>query len=132
MSSAAEAELGALYINAREVVYIRQMLHKMGHAQPRTPTQTDNSTAEGVINAKIQPKRTKAMDMRFHWLRDRGVSQKQFRFFWRPGPSNKMADYYTKLHAGAHHANMRPEILTPLKILLDLRMRKKKAQSLPQ
>jgi hypothetical protein len=46
----------------------------MGHKQPPTPLQTDNSTADGVINGKIQPKRTKAMDMRFHWLRDRPMN----------------------------------------------------------
>ena len=34
MSSAAESELGALYINAREaVLYIRQILEAMGHEQ---------------------------------------------------------------------------------------------------
>jgi hypothetical protein len=31
----------------------------MGHPQGKTPTQTDNSTAHGVINGKIQPKQTK-------------------------------------------------------------------------
>jgi hypothetical protein len=56
MSSAAEAELGALYINAKEAVYIRQILTKMGHPQPKTPIKTNNSTAKGVINSKIQPK----------------------------------------------------------------------------
>jgi hypothetical protein len=70
MSSAAEAELGALYLNAKEAIYLRQILHEMRHTQLRTPICTDNTTAEGVINNKIQPKRTKAMDMRFHWLRD--------------------------------------------------------------
>jgi hypothetical protein len=70
MSSAAEAELGALYINAKEAVYLQQILMEMGHLQPKMPIQTDNTTAEGVINNKIQPKHTKAMDMRFHWLRD--------------------------------------------------------------
>jgi hypothetical protein len=45
MSSAAEAELGALYINACEAVSMRQLLNEMGHEQPRTPIQTDNSTA---------------------------------------------------------------------------------------
>jgi hypothetical protein len=47
--------------------YIRRMLQEMGHEQPCTPIQMDNSTAEGVINNKIQPKCTKAMDMRFYW-----------------------------------------------------------------
>ena len=56
----------------------------MGYPQPKTPIQTDNSMAEGVINNKIQPKRTKAMDMHFHWLQDR-EAQGQFRIYWRPG-----------------------------------------------
>ena len=66
MSSAIEAELAALYITAREAVYIRIILEEMGHQQPPTPLQTDNAMAEGVVNGKIQSKRTKAMDMRFH------------------------------------------------------------------
>ena len=96
MSSAAEAELGALFLNAKEAVYLRQILTELGHPQPRTPIQTDNSTAESVINNKIQPKRTKAMDMRFHWLRD-CEAQGQFRIYWRLGKTN-LADYFTKHH----------------------------------
>ena len=110
MSSAAEAELGALYINAKEAVYLRQLLLELGHPQPPTPIQTDNTTAEGVINNTIQPKRTKAMDMRFHWLRDRETIS-QFRIFWRPGGAN-LADYWTKHHPPAHHSKMRSEFLT--------------------
>jgi hypothetical protein len=52
---------------AREAVYIRIVLKEMGHKQPPTPVQTDNAMAEAVINGKVQPKQTKAMDMRFHW-----------------------------------------------------------------
>ena len=48
MSSAAEGEMGALFINAKEAVHMQRILHEMGHSQPRTPIQTDNSTAEGV------------------------------------------------------------------------------------
>jgi hypothetical protein len=70
MSSATEAELAGLYIMVREVVYIRIILEELGHTQPPTPLQTDNAMVDAVINGKIQPKRTKAMDMRFHWLRD--------------------------------------------------------------
>ncbi len=70
MSSATETELAGLYIMACEAVYIRIILEELGHAQPPTPLQTDNVMADGVINGKVQPKRTKAMDMRFHWLRD--------------------------------------------------------------
>ena len=77
MSSAAEAELGALYINCRKAIPERHLLEAMGHHQPQTPIQTDNSTVLGVVTNKIQPKRTKAMDMRFHWLRCR-ANQRQF------------------------------------------------------
>jgi hypothetical protein len=63
MSFAAEAELGALYINAREAVPQCQTLAEVGHKQPPTPMQTDNSTALRVVNNNTQPRRTKAMDM---------------------------------------------------------------------
>eukprot|EP00804_Cyclotella_cryptica_P008147 CCRYP_004624-RA/>CCRYP_004624-RA protein AED:0.13 eAED:0.13 QI:0/0/0/1/0/0/3/0/1209 len=111
MSSAAEAETEALYFNARKAVEERNILEELGHKQPPTPIQTDNSTAEGIINNRVQPKRTKAMDMRFHWLRDR-ANQKQFRFYWCPGTTNR-GDYFTKHHPASHHRNMRPELLTP-------------------
>ncbi len=53
MSSTAEAEMGALYINARKAVPMRNLLQEMGHLQPPTPMQTDNSTALGVVNSNI-------------------------------------------------------------------------------
>ena len=71
MTSATKAKLAALYIMAREAVYIRIILEEMGHKRKPTPLQTYNAMADAVCNGKIQPKRTKAMDMRFHWLRDR-------------------------------------------------------------
>ncbi len=37
MSSAAEAELGALFINAKTAVLMRHTLKELGHPQPRTP-----------------------------------------------------------------------------------------------
>ena len=128
MSSAAKAELGALFINAKETVYLRQILEEMGHAQPRTPIQTDNTTAEGVINNKIQPKRTKAIDMRFHWLRDR-EAQEQFNIYWRPGNTN-LADYFTKHHALAHHVNVRAEFLTRVKDLAEARQTKQSSDKI--
>jgi hypothetical protein len=120
MSSATEAELLGLYIMAREAVYIRIILEEMGHKQPLTLLQTDNSMAEAVINGKVQSKLTKAMDMQFHWLRDRECQQ-QFRVYWRPGKMN-YAGYWTKHHPATHHQNMRKEFLMPLIILEMLRI----------
>jgi hypothetical protein len=127
MSSATEAELGALFIVAKEAVYMRTILKEMGHKQPATPIQTDNSAAEGVINSKITPKRTKAMDMRFYWLRDRQTLE-QFRFFWRAGKLN-LADYWTKHHPAMHHKQVRPEFLTEKSVLDELKQRLESGES---
>ena len=80
VSSAAEAELGALFINAKAAVSMRQTLEEMGHPQPLTPIQTDNSTAHALLTNRIRPKALKAMDMRFNWLRCR-EAQGQYRFY---------------------------------------------------
>ena len=89
------------------------------HASPM-PLQTNNYTAEVVINGKIQPNQTKDMDMRFHCLRDREC-QEQFRIYWRPGKSN-YADYWTKHHPSKHHQNTRKEFITPHIVLETLRI----------
>ena len=71
MSSAAEAELGALYITAKEMVPTRQTLIEMGWKQPPSPVQTNNSTAAWVVNKTIIQRKRKSTDLRFHWLRCR-------------------------------------------------------------
>ena len=66
MSSAAEAEMGALYVTAKELVLIRLILTEMGWKQPVTPIQTDNTTAAGVVNNTIILKRES------QWISDSG------------------------------------------------------------
>ena len=66
-----------------KAVYIRIILEELGHKQPPTPLQTDNTMADTVINGRVQPKQPKAMGMRFHWLQDHECQQ-QFRIYWRP------------------------------------------------
>lgn len=56
------------------------MLQELGHAQPPTPVQTDNSTAASLANNTLKQNRSKAIDMRFYWLQDR-VKQGQFYIF---------------------------------------------------
>jgi len=68
MASAAKSELAALFVTAREMMPHRQTLIAMGWPQPKTPFQTDNSTAVGVTNKTIVPCRAKMMDMHFWWL----------------------------------------------------------------
>jgi hypothetical protein len=64
LSSAAEAEIGAVFINAKEGAVLRTTLEELGHEQPPTSTETDDTTATGYSNVKIKQKRTKAMDIR--------------------------------------------------------------------
>ena len=59
MSSAAEAEIGALYMNAQQLLPLRITCEELGHPQPPTPMRTDNITASGIINktlSKIEAK----------------------------------------------------------------------------
>jgi len=116
VASAAEAELGALFLNAQTICPIRTALEELGHPQPATPLQTDNNTASGIINDTVKQKRSKAVDMRFYWLRDRS-QQEQFHIFWKPGITNR-ADYFSKHHPASHHQAMRPTYLfSPLHTL---------------
>eukprot|EP00804_Cyclotella_cryptica_P010308 CCRYP_012223-RA/>CCRYP_012223-RA protein AED:0.11 eAED:0.15 QI:0/0/0/1/0/0.5/2/0/935 len=106
MSSAAEAELAGLFICAKEMIPLQQSLIEMGWPQPKSPIQTDNTTALGVANKTIIAKRMKSMDMRLWWLRCR-ESQGQFRYFWGPGPNN-LADYSSKAHPDIYYESQRP------------------------
>ena len=115
MGSAAEAEIGAAYIDSQESVPIRTLLRKLGHPQPATPIQVDNSTANGFANDTIKQKRSKGIDMRFCWIRDR-TSQGQFLVYRQPGITN-LGDYHTKHHSPAYHKLMRPTYLQTLEKL---------------
>jgi hypothetical protein len=114
MSLAAEAKIGALYINCQEAVPARHTLEFLGHPQPPTPIQTDNTMALGVINNNVM-KNLKAMDRKYHWLQDR-ISQKQFRHYWAPSNKNK-GNYVTKHHASVHHEAMRSTFLASIATL---------------
>ena len=109
MSSASEAETAALFLNCKAAIPLRIALEEMGHPQPRTPVVTDNSSAEGPINKTMIPKRAKAHDMRFHWLKCR-EAQQLFEFIWKKGKDNK-ADYHTKSHPAVHHQDKRGDYL---------------------
>jgi hypothetical protein len=109
VASAAESEVGACFHNAQSGAPLRVTLTEMGHTQPPTPLRTDNSTAFGILNETIKQKRSKAMDMRYHWLTDRD-RQKQFDVYWRPGREN-IGDYHTKHHSAQHHKDIRRLIL---------------------
>ena len=55
MSSAPDAKLAARYMVAQEAIYIHIIVQELGHNQPPTLLQTDNSMTAGVENGKVQP-----------------------------------------------------------------------------
>ena len=124
MTSAAEAKLGALYITAQKMVPTRQTLIEMGWPQPPTPTQTDNTTAEGVVNNTFFAKQLKSTDLRLHWLHCR-EAQNKFRVYWDKGPNN-WGDYHTKKHLPVYHESKSPLFAGCAQILLHvLRVQRK-------
>jgi hypothetical protein len=109
MSSAAEAELGAIFYNAKDACAFRTTLQDLGYPQPATPIQVDNACAVGLANDTIKQKRSKAIDMRFYWVKDR-VKANQFLVYWKRGAEND-ADYFTKHHPPSVHRIKRSRYL---------------------
>jgi hypothetical protein len=109
VASTAESEVGACFHNAQSGAPLRVTLTELGHIQPPTPLRTDNSTEFGILNETIKQKRSKSLDMRYHWLTVR-VRQQQFDVYWRPGREN-LGDYHTKHHSAQYHKDIRGFIL---------------------
>ena len=99
--SATEAEVGATFYSYQDAVPLRNMLANLGHVQGATVIITDNELCEGILNNTVKLIRSKAMDMRFYWVKCR-IAQGKFELLWRSGREN-LADYFTKLHAKVHH-----------------------------
>lgn len=89
-----ESEAAALYINCQKAVVTRNTLDDLGYPQKPTLVISDNKCASGIASDTVTQRRSKAMDTRFHWTRDR-VRQGQFLVLWRPGQQN-LADIFTK------------------------------------
>jgi hypothetical protein len=109
VSSVAESEFGATLIMAKEGTATRTILEEMGHHQEAMKLTTDNYTDDGIIYDTVQKICSKAIDMRFYWIKDRG-KQGQFKLGWAPGDTST-GDYFTKLHSPAHHKRMQPHYL---------------------
>ncbi len=71
----------------------------------------DNTCAIGIATDSIKQKRSKSIDMRFHWVRDR-VRQGQFIISHIRTELN-IADYFTKNLDPIRHNILRPYIVTP-------------------
>ena len=119
VASVAESECSGVFNNAQEALVISRIATALNHKQKPTPLKTDNSTAYGYVSSSMRNKRSKAWDMRFHWLRQDAL-KKFLKVFWDRG-SNNHADYYTKHHSPSHHKETRPTYILKGYSVTDLR-----------
>jgi hypothetical protein len=67
VASAAEAELGALFLNCQEGMIFKLTLEDLGHKQPKIPVHCDNATAVSIANNTIKRQQSRAVEMRYVW-----------------------------------------------------------------
>ena len=65
VASAAEAKLGALFLNCQEGMIFRLTLEDLGHPQTKIPVHCDNATAIRIANNTIKRQLWRAMEMRY-------------------------------------------------------------------
>ena len=88
ISLAMEAEVGAAFLTAKEARDMRVSLKEMGHPQPPTLLMVENQTAVGFVNDQIKQRHFKAINMRFHWIKD-CTRKGHFVVFWSPEKKKK-------------------------------------------
>jgi 3',5'-cyclic AMP phosphodiesterase CpdA len=106
VASVGEAEYAALFMNGQEGEGLRAILTDLGHPQPATIILCDNQCAVGIATDTVKVKKTKSIDMKFNWIRDR-VRQKHFIISWRKGEHN-LADFFTKALPVHIHQSLMP------------------------
>lgn len=111
-SSAYEAELAAVYMNMQRGEWLRSVLNGLGYPQPVVDVATDNEVAVSFANDTCKLTRSKSIDLRFHWIRDR-VRQGHFKVIWVKGIEN-IADFFTKPLPGIDYSRwIRKLVYTP-------------------
>jgi hypothetical protein len=94
VASACEAEYASLFKIAQSAEILRSTLADMGYIRKPTKLLCDNTCALGIATSTAKQKRSKAINMRFHWIRDR-VKEGHFDLIWMSGQDN-IADFFTK------------------------------------
>ena len=102
-ASAAEAELGALFLNAKEGRIIRLTLKELGHPQPATQIHCANAMAADIAHGTVKMQRSRRMEMRYFYICDQ-VRNGWFRVPWHPG-LEQLGNYQSKHHVPSHHIN---------------------------
>ena len=67
-ASAAESELGVLFLNGQDAKILQLALAELGLPQPPTPIHVNTTTTVGILNNAIKQQRSHTMEMRYFWL----------------------------------------------------------------
>ncbi len=110
VASVAETEYAGLFLGGQDAAARREELNSLGYPQPPTTILCDNKCAVGIASDTVKPKRTKSIDMRFHWIRDR-IRQGQFNVRWQQGSDN-LANFFTKALSVHHHQRLMPLLVS--------------------
>jgi hypothetical protein len=95
-ASAAEAKLGALFLNAQKAKAFQLVLAELAHPQPPTPIHIDSTTTVGIVNNTIKQQRSQAIEMQYFWLLD-GKTQCYLNCNTSPAKKN-LCNYPSKHH----------------------------------
>jgi len=106
-SAASETEYASLYETGCALMPVRTILAALDFPQETTTIYTDNLIAKNICARLVRPKRSKAIDMRYHWIRDR-VDDKYFDVVWLPSTSKSImcVDALTKIHPVKKHEEL--------------------------
>jgi hypothetical protein len=104
VTSATEVEYAALFMTGQAALSIRNTLTDLGYPQGITEFICNNKCAVGIATNTLKLKRSKTIDMRYHWIRDQVFAQ-NFKVTWQPGSIN-LANFFTKAHPVHHHLAM--------------------------
>ena len=66
MSSATEADTGAIHHNGKYTIPIRITLSELDHPQGPAPLKIDNNTADGFLKSTIRQKKSNSWDINLH------------------------------------------------------------------
>ena len=111
LSSTMGAEPGTLFVKCQRGTSTGMALIKMGHAHPPTPSVTDSATRDGFVNGNILQWRSRSIDKKFYWVRDR-VRQRKCVVYWMAGEHN-LEDYFTNHYPTSHHQAQRSTYIVP-------------------
>jgi hypothetical protein len=106
--STAEAEYIALTDIAKEIVWFKTFLNELGYPQDSVMVYEDNQAAIRIAKNPQDHKRTKHIQVRYHYVRDQ-VRDDIFKLQYIP-TADQLADLFTKALTGPRLRNLRSRL----------------------